>query len=1456
MLAVTNAYDVFYLHGDGQEEVVYKYYTDVRTAVLDPHIYASQFVMRADLHIRNDKSGNGTVFWLEHIEVYAYNGEKAFYDHEIEHWSPLPEESKDFFKPFYVGYYESGLAHEIMFMKDEPEWTINVKKAIASLVQLDWTKVTKEAKKTPYAFHTYEYTIYGKCDVSYEIIPHETEYIVTKYMDPKHCDGHVEQLYTNIVPTQCHADHDESYRTPNKKIFHLTKDGILKEIKSSAHILMYPFKHQDNIQVVSVNQTIEFVKYVKPEKQMDFNTFQVYYPLKFMKPHVDENVYVPDITFGRKHFDVESHVPKVKEMFYEAVEYLQSVPINSDVPDTKQGLVMNRILRNMKYFDVKHFEAVFALLQKGTAPKDVLALELFYKMLPNIGTRPVALFIKNIIAEHKVKDYIATSMLYTLGVNMHVPTEKLLTELEEFIHWEDKVKPEVWHAAVLSYGTLIYETYHEHESDEHVEKYIKIYYNKLKEAKTYEAQLIWLQGLANIRIGSVYELFRPIVLGEPVFKYDRHLRVHAIWNILEPLQDKHIEAFETLWPVMADKDLHIELRVASLKAIMRTASVSQLSYIFQHMQEENCPHLYSYFYTAVKSMAHSEIYCDLRTNITTFAEQVEQYFQNSPVHVGTSAWVRDYHDEDYDYGFSVYGNSIANEKTNEINQVYMRFNTFISNNFYNNLAVHFKFEGIEFPLETVLSDLFSFSADTFKGHLLKRTDEPVHVEIIITHHEQVVFVKYFDEAALKDLFAIDFIKMVSMMKYQFTFLQYELQGEVTLPTDFGFPAQFYVHMPYIVHYKKEVPIFKPDEHEVVVKTNKFLRIWRHGEYGVKVYNPMVALLQGARRVLTLDVNIPISLQLTVNYDTKSVKFAWEKHTNDAYNVFGIKTHVSTQVLSIPDKTFDILTLSCKDCHQYVTVTRGEEFKHDTELFDSHTRFNGKQYHLTMYDCEYTPQEMKSHGMSFSPMSYDFLSEIGHIPFKKVMVHMWMWMHKNAYIAPHGSCGLVLFARPCPIHGHPEHYEFTFKFDKEMIDHHDNVIEHPELHHVVVPNEKHIIKVGIVTKDHDEKIITEYQGDIGFKHMHGNLFTDLEIHFSRKIHGDNDVLNWCFEHEKTFLHDKIDGHYKFWYGHSHKHECVKDDFNIQIEFEGVKSKEQLEEHVHHDDLHTYTECQPHLPWDPVNETTYDCMYAHTTVRHYWYFLSYQHVPKAFEYYFENLWHWFKISYAPHFEYNPEYFTGEHNAVVEMIYPVAYHEPVAHVAVNFDGHTYTFEDFPTSNYWWFAQPESVDIPLFFRYAKYLNEYSVCSIYPEEPHHYLPHHHLGKIPTKEWQLYAADHKTNYTWAVYVQKADHHDEVSVKFVLNDHWMIIKPKHDDEKIHTYGESMYSFVTDNKMMKYITNDYESDEMYGLKVFYVQDGIFFTVPDLGMIWTYDGHFVRVITLDVDHEHHKYHGECYH
>lgn len=1460
LLAVACARDLPYKYHD-MEEIVYKYVADVRTLLHDPGVHASIFHMHGDLHIRNDKDGNGTIYWLKDVEVSAFNGEND--DLQMhDKWTKLPKESEDILKPFYVEYDEHGLVAGVIFQKDEPEWTHNFKKSIAASVQLHVPKMIKAFEHDhPYTFFANEHTIYGECRVAYETKKSQNDgdiYFVTKYFDPKHCDGHFEQVYTNIVPTQCHEDHDDSYRTPASKVYRVHKEKkFVEQIHSTGKIVMYPFKVQDNLQVVIANQDYMFKEFVKPQKEIDVKQFVKFFPIAFTKPHVGDHVYVPDYTFGRKKIDVDAYVPKMKQMFDEAVSYLQyTYTGSSTAPDTKEGLVINRIIKVLKYFDVEHFEKVWETLQKEKETSDLIAIEMFYKILPSVGTYPSVMFIKKLIEEHKVKDHIAAAMLYTMGVNIHVPSEKLLKELEVFLQWQDKVKPDVYHAAILSYATIIYETYKNHENDENVEKYIKIYYKHMTEAKEYDDQLIWMQGLSNIRIGSVYELLKPIVLGEPVFKYNRHLRAHAIWNIYHPLVDHHVDIFEVFWPVVVDRDLHIELRVAALKAIMRTANMSELYFVFQYMQHVGCPHLYNYFYTAVQAMAHSEIYCDRRANLTAFAEQVEQYFNNAPTSVGTKVWLRDYIDHDYDFGMTVYGNSIANETTNEINQYYIKFDSYLSNNFFNNLGIHIKFEGIQYPIETFLSDLVEFNVDTFKGHLFKRTEEPLHVEITLTHHEQVVFTKYFDENSIKGLFSADFFKLVSMLKYQFVNVQYSFQGEVNVPTDIGFTAQFYTYMPIVTHFKSEVPIYKAEENELTIRTNKFFRIWKHGVYGVNIYNPIAAMTQGVRRVFAFDMNIPINYQLSYNTDRDFLEVKFNKQSSDAYNEFGIKTHVSSQVISVPDKGVDILHETCKECEQYVTVTKGEDYKITTDIVEGDSHFLGLQYYLRLYDCEYSPFDMNHHGSKDSPFSTDFLHEFGHVSFKKFLMHAHQWLVKNAFIYPKGSCGLVFNVKPSYEHS-IESLVFKLKLHREY--HDDNeIIHNPEFHHVIVPHLRTKLDITVVSKDSEDKMVSEWEGEVEYKHDGGHLFTDLEMHWSRKTNENDEVLNWCFNRNKAYNHEEITGSYIFRYGISHKRECIDDDFFIAVNMHASHSDEQTEERVHEDKHHTYTDCQPHVPWEVEDQVSYNCMYAHSSLRSYTYKINFDNVPKYFEYYFKNLWHYMILAYSPEYVHESEDFVYDKDMLIEIEYPVAYKDPVAQITVSHKDQSYVFHDFPVSKYWWFVQPESLDIPLYFRYAKFLGEYHVCNVFSMVDSRSMPHHFVAQTPSSEWQLYAAneDEKDNATWSIYVKKPEKDDvHLSVKFIIDNHWMVFRPQTVEER-KRFGDTVYSASFDPRLMKYFAGKHIDKDFHGLRMFTVDKTIFFSVPEYGMQWSYDGTFVRVVTLDVDHDKYKFYGKCFH
>lgn len=1441
-LAVASAYDVFYFSTPEHEEVVYKYYADVVTGVKDPIPYGSKFALRGDLHIRNDKAGNGTVFFLNNVEVFTYNGNEFKQVKPV--WTPVPELAKAYLTPFYVGYTSDGTAEELFFQQGEPEWVYNIKKAIASTFQLDWVDVTKYVKKVPYAFQTFENTIYGRCHVSYEVDPCETEYVITKYINPRACEGFVEERYTNLVSHQCFADHDDIFSTVAERKFFVSKEGVIRKVQAEYMAFGYIFKVQENMQFVSVNQNFTFVDFVAPTTTIDFTSFVQYQPIVYQPPRFTKTI--PDLTFGFYEFDKEYYVNHVRNLLIEAVEYMEKLTVNTDVPttnDIKEGQAINRIYYIVRMFTIDEFNKVFESLYKSSDKKDIRALEFFYKILPNVGTYYSAIFIRDLIANQKVKDYVATKLLYTLGVNFPYVAEDYLSDFEVFYQWN--VPNEVKHASILTFATMVNKAYQEIPHSANVEKYIKYYYNQLKTATVYEEQLIWLQGLSNIRVGSVYDLLRPIVFGEQVLEhaYDRHLRVQAIWSMLHVMEDLHIDVFETFWPILVNDELNLELRVAALKGILYLGDVSELRYVFQWIQDAHNIHLYNFFYHTVRDVAHSEVQCDQRTNRTIFFEQLEQHFSDFPIQASTTAFIRDDYDESTGYGFYYYGNAIANEETNHINQIFIKFSEIVSHEMASSFGIAIKFEGIEYPIDTFFSDFYNFTVDTFRGKLFKRSNEPIHVEITVTYFDQIVFVKYFDEKTVENLFSAEFLNLISLMKFRFFDVFYTMQKEVYFPTDFGVTGNFYMQIPLVLYLNSEVPHFINDNTAMEVKYDFKLRAWSHAVNGMSVYNPLAAMVQGVRRIYAFDVNVPLNYVLRVDYEENKVSAKSSKRDDELYDVLGIKTHVSSQVYIYPDRRIDVLAQTCADCLHTVAATHTNDvMSYNSTIFDYHSRFTGLQYYFGIYEAEYAPQDFKHFGFPVDHLSFDIFTSFGDYTFSKYVLGAYNWFIRNAFVYPRGNFGFAIFSTPCQLYP-VDFWQWTTTINR---------IPRSRSDEATFMDYAYTVNVTVNTTTKNDDVVTSFDMDFNFDHFHGQVFNDFEFQISEKVASEDIYSNYCFKRSKDWQTSRVTFDYDFWYGTSYARECVTDEYRVSVRGYGEKSPEQLSEDIIENPYHTYSACRPHLPWQRNSNsmTTYQCALAQVSFRKYHFKVQYESIPTNVNNYLEYFLHYLITAYRPRYTTEAYRHVVDDSFDVDYIYPVDFHEQTVQAVITFPGHSYVFDNFPITKYGWLAYPDNPYVPRLFQFAKQYNHYNSCAVYPQQPKFTLPHVHLATFPTsQDWTLYAANAPTNYTWAAYVKKYNDHD-IAVKFIFNEGWVIVKPVESEEA--SLGHTRFSITTNDKFFKYFATEYSGSNYHHVQIWYVQNTVYFTLADYGMIWYYNGEGLYVLSIDTDHQ---YYGVCY-
>jgi GC-rich sequence DNA-binding factor len=1432
-LAVVSATPFYF--GGSNEEVVYKYYADVRNEVYDPTSFASQFMMRGDLHIRRDQGGNGSVFWLKNVDIYAYNGENFHTFDQITEWTPLPKQAEAYLTPFYVGYYENGLVDGIHFQPNTPEWVHNIQRGIASIFQLDFAHVKSSTREVPFAFEIYESSIYGNNSVSYEVVPTKDEYTITKYQDPTQAEDFPDQKYGNMLGMPIsEVSHDSSYRTVSEREYHLSREGVIRFLKSYNRVIYYPKSH-NNVQYVTVLQKFKFVEFIKPSDfAVDFASFKLYSPLLFVQPSVNDHSFAPDYTFGYYQLDLEHNVKRVKDIFYEAVEYLETLQVNTEVPDNrnvKQGQAINRIVTILRYFDVDQFQKVYDFFA-GDNERNVMARTLFYRVLPNVGTRPAVLFIRNLINNGKITGFEAAQLMYTLGTNFLAPTEKILDEFDFFLHF-DKQRPEVRSAAILTYATMIYKVFRYQPHSPAVEKYIKLYYSGLQSAVDYEDRLVWLQGLGNIRVGSVYQLLHPIVMGEQVLKtpYDSYLRVHAIWQSIYAVKYAEADAFEAFWPVLTDEHLDIDLRLAALKGVLKTGTFAELKYLFQYIRGQKNMHLMNYFYTFVHSVAKSGTHIDSYFHIVEFARQAEEYFNRPASAVNTYAFFSDYTDEEYGVGYVVAGNVLANETSNQINQVFYSINTLNTDKYFNNFNVYLRFNGIDFPLYNFLEDIYTFDINVWRTKFLQRTGEPIHIEMIFTFHDQVFFVRYFNEANLNALFG-ELFQFVNLIKYQYTGVFYSVQEYHNIPTDFGFAAHFYFQLPFVFQFRFEPLVFQADASNVRFKYQWYVSIWSHAVKGITVYNPLSSSFQGTRRVLSYDLNSPFNLDIAVDFKQQTLRLSKFVDDRPLYNTVGNKFHALTQVYTLSERA--------NNFSQYVIATNKKpEFRAKQDLLGVHSRYFGRYIYLGVFDYEYSPFDFNSHGFERDLVNFgELFEDFGKVDFRAYLLGIHNWFIKQSYLKESGSFGIVFFHRPCEQYPVDE-WTFTAHPVRERVN-----------KFVGIPDYHYNINATIQTR-YNGNLVTEYFFNTEYQHLNGRTFNYWNFHFWRHVAESNRREHLYIVRDMDYHDELIEGQYRLYYGKSYDDKPVMHKFQLTADFRAERSEEQQADYVYHSDEYTYNECMSPFPWMKNYTTTYECLLAHASLREYHFFFNYKNfekLPAEFQGYFEYLWHFLLTTHKPSYRPTPLSLVGENSFALEYVYPIGSYETEVYATVTFPGESYVFNEFPLSRFYWFDQMEYLHFPEYFRYAHDFGYYNVCEVHAVEPKHHMPHYHIADYPTEQWQLYAANKVSNYSWAVYVQRAGK-NQIAARFVIGKQWFVVRPVEEDD-VELYGKHRYQFTTSNEGLEYVTG--LTQDAFGLQIFYARDTVVFVFPEQGIVYTFNGYTVRIANYN---ESHNYVGNCY-
>lgn len=932
LFTVGSAFQV--LVPDGKE-LIYEYKAHVKAATRIPASFSSDFILKGKLLVQRES--NNVLARLTELTYKMHNGRSDMLE-SMPKEVPIGQEMNDLLKVFKIIYDETGKVTGIATEDGEMEFSRNIKRAIASIMQMDVKKVVLNSVKS-HAFVDQELSIYGKIKTFYDVMPRGDVLLVQKVHELMNTRRLYKDMVTNVFPDYCEARYEDPMSYDSQKEYEIVKrDGqqVIRRMESNGGTYLHIFQAQTDAFYVYVNQTWNLLQ-ITPAQQM----------LKLTKEHRESDLSfyladvnaqtgaIPDLTNGRRTIDMPKLITEIQIMMQEILEYMEENQLHTKQPDIKKGQLINRIERAMMYLDMPSLQTIYNGLLAKTDENGKNQLILMQQLLPLIGTRASMMMIKNLIEQKKVKPLVAIEMLQQISLNVKAPTMKLLTEMEPMMRWPEDMNWLIRKSAILAFSTLIYKTkmseqmnYRgEYRAEENVqekyERFVMELINRLKAAQKYDQQMLYLEALFNTKLDSVLRHLEPAVKGE--WWDNRNLRALAMWAVFPVAAANPDKIYELFWPILSDNTLHTELRIIAYYILMETrptlARMINMSWL---LNSEKNHELYQFHYRYLQAMSRTTESC--RQQFRLNVKQIMKYTHTPNMYGLTGYYQMDYEDIQYKFGGMLRGMIIQTD-----NQLVMNYGVSyqIMNMAVNEFTMLVKVIGQKgldsLKLATTGNKLFS--KDDLLSMIFAKSSE-TQLEVVLMKQDQIYSSCYYDGTNLEELQMMLGSYGDANQKKKLK-IELGMYNRVMIPNDMGFLVTRDILMP-VVHYR-EINFVKNVVNQI---ENSQLEmrdtIWGNSRYGLSMYNPILDVWQGVARYRTFDLVLPLNLDLSFNKAQQTLKIVFKRQPagKEINDYIGFRSHVTTMVFVKDDLRHNVLAKSCPKAQEFAIVSKGDAFRRE------------------------------------------------------------------------------------------------------------------------------------------------------------------------------------------------------------------------------------------------------------------------------------------------------------------------------------------------------------------------------------------------------------------------------------------------------------------------------------------------------------------------------------------------
>lgn len=984
------------------EESTYRWHAHVSTGTKLPSHVLSHWQVSGTLRVQGQE-GAAALLQVSALNTSLWNGEVGSLPAVGRGRGPaVPLREGPLLGAFRVTY-SGGRVATLELLDDEPLWAHNMKRALASLLQLDLAAVRNVA--SPVA-EVAEDTVHGKCKVKY-IVSRERDgnQTVRKFTDHKDCEAWSRESWSNMAPFVCGAGAQQSPLTSHSEaLYALTAAGKLLRAEASGILLMQPFQANAEMQYMTASQSLVLDHAEATSQPIE----------RSGATRTVELSYQHAIDQPLSKAAADEACARVVGLLKRLVQRLSQSNV---VPDTERlhEQTAVQVLELLVSFNYTTLDQLYSSVMLGTSYEQETMGNLFMELLPQVGTYDAILLTINLVKDRKATDWTALQMLMALPFYLRQNSlarhsaEEMLKSCEPMLSIED-VSNDVQKTAILTFASLVNKLCANGRcKPETVERYIRVYVDKFTESTTYEQQMLYLEGLSNMEVGQVVDFLEPVIKGN-VTDLSRHsshhIRFLAVWATMSTAPHSPRRVYQLYWPILTNSSEHLEMRVAALTMLMISVdSPARYWSLYWYIHGQNNNHLYNFFYTTLHSLAQTKYPC-----YAHLAQAASQLVRVVPEPVDstwpTKNYIIDYEHQSLGVGGFLQLFMIGSERTFQPSVIYLTFGKHASQRVLSDVSVYLKLQGVSEAAQAALMKIETSNMKVPQLIELLRSmkvntkyPEPVHVEILLKREGRVILCHHFNNSfnslsTLKDKIATFFNQFhVNAQR-----LWYPVLLEMTQPTLLGTPANIQLTSSVLTSLRGDFHQV-PNTRNLTIHNRLDVRLSVTVETALKSFNPLSDVWHGVDRSLGFHGQIPFVC--TISMDTTNAHVSLGP-LNDTVGLVG---HLRSGVFVKGLAAETALYHHCKDCLLYHTVGAYSENQKTREVLDMSIEDLGAKLEISLFDCDRpysTLDYIKLGAGLLDPHTNNYQMVPGGLPLLGV-IHL---ADVALIQAPRGSCGII------------------------------------------------------------------------------------------------------------------------------------------------------------------------------------------------------------------------------------------------------------------------------------------------------------------------------------------------------------------------------------------------------------------------------------------------------------------